>query len=356
MENNVIINPTTICINFPSSPQNEIHRDYVLDTIDQMLKESSLVVVGGQEGIGKTTVLTQYARRHPNDTISCYINANSKIGYDPDSIRLIIAEQVFWIITKKFYEEDSIDTFTFNRLIYRLERMAKNRGMPYVFMVDGIDDIPKEDNKYRSTILRDILPIGQQWLKCLFSGTEIAKAPEINHLCTSWMVPFLGENEVREYFHDIKLNPEQLSDIKQICKGIPSRISSVKRLLNAGKTIEEIIDGTAGGIVDFVGMEFQTTGKLPEQMSQLMALIAFSLSTFSIQDLSIMVGLDQSQVLSDINNSVLLQKDVRSGAVSFISNLHRKHAQAMLSDRRQWAIDRIIEYLGVCLSNSLKNE
>jgi signal recognition particle GTPase len=44
-------------------------------------------MIEGGEGLGKTTRLAQFAQRHPDHTISVFIKAASRFGYDPATVR-----------------------------------------------------------------------------------------------------------------------------------------------------------------------------------------------------------------------------------------------------------------------------
>ncbi len=53
------------CSSFPESPKLEVPRTNVIDTIEDIFKNDvQVVVVEGEDGIGKTTLLSQFARRH----------------------------------------------------------------------------------------------------------------------------------------------------------------------------------------------------------------------------------------------------------------------------------------------------
>ena len=57
-----VVNLTTICRNFPLEPQPEIHREYLLNTIDNIFNsDTQIVVVEGLESIGKSILMSQFA-------------------------------------------------------------------------------------------------------------------------------------------------------------------------------------------------------------------------------------------------------------------------------------------------------
>ena len=90
-----IVDTSMFCQNFPPQLKNEVQRTAVLSTIDLMLGgETDLVVVHGSEGIGKTTLLAQFARAHPDQTISIFIRPSSRFGYDPNFLVSDMCSQI----------------------------------------------------------------------------------------------------------------------------------------------------------------------------------------------------------------------------------------------------------------------
>jgi MoxR-like ATPase len=67
-----VIDLTKICQNFPSMPSPDINRDNYLETIDKIFLDGvPIIVLEGEEGIGKTTLMGKFALRHPLNS-SCW--------------------------------------------------------------------------------------------------------------------------------------------------------------------------------------------------------------------------------------------------------------------------------------------
>jgi len=83
-----VMDLTTICHSFPQMPELLIPRDNLLNTVERMFGgDIELVMIEGEEGLGKTTLLAQFAQWHPNRTFSIFIKAASRFGYDPATVR-----------------------------------------------------------------------------------------------------------------------------------------------------------------------------------------------------------------------------------------------------------------------------
>lgn len=95
MGNLEIMDLTKLCSSFPEiasgsalSSSRVIERDNIIDTIQTILSgETQVVGVEGEEGIGKTVLLAQFANRNSLNTISIFIRPASRWGYDPAVVR-----------------------------------------------------------------------------------------------------------------------------------------------------------------------------------------------------------------------------------------------------------------------------
>ena len=140
-----IMDLTAACQSFPEIPVPQIRRDNILDTIDMIFEgNTELIVVEGVEGIGKTTLLAQFAMRHPNHALSLFIKPTSRFAYDPGILRFDLCNQLRWTLHQEELKtpEDADDAFLRNHLLELRKRARRNRETFY-FIVDGIDEIPE---------------------------------------------------------------------------------------------------------------------------------------------------------------------------------------------------------------------
>lgn len=163
-----IMDLTVVCQSFPEILEPQIHRDNILDTIDTIFKgDTNLIVIEGVEGIGKTTLLAQFAKRYPDNALSLFIKPTSIWTYDPKILQFDLCDQIQWALRKEKLEEpeDADDAFLRNSLLKLRKRARTNRELFY-FVVDGLHDIPEEDKHIRKPIL-DMLPLGLQGFRLL---------------------------------------------------------------------------------------------------------------------------------------------------------------------------------------------
>jgi ABC-type multidrug transport system ATPase subunit len=62
-----VLNLINICSSFPESLEMEVPRENMVSTlVGQLKRNTEIIVVEGEEGIGKTTLMSQFARAYPN--------------------------------------------------------------------------------------------------------------------------------------------------------------------------------------------------------------------------------------------------------------------------------------------------
>jgi translation initiation factor RLI1 len=135
-----IVDLTKVSIDFPELKEPQILRDPMIDTLEDMLESLDLVIVEGKEGMGKTTLLAQFAKRHKSCTISIFINSTSRYTYDPANIQFEFCNQINWILYKD--------------ILYNLTKILVSH---FVNIILNIWRIYGENN-HRSIVIRTTYP------------------------------------------------------------------------------------------------------------------------------------------------------------------------------------------------------
>src|SRR5438876_10789567 len=105
-----VMDLTVACRSFPEAPDSEVRRENLLDTIDTIFGgETRLIVVEGLEGIGKTILLSQFAKRHPHHVLSLFIRPSSRLAYAPEYLKLVLSEQLHWALQQEVLNVETVD-------------------------------------------------------------------------------------------------------------------------------------------------------------------------------------------------------------------------------------------------------
>ncbi len=168
-----VVDLPLLSANFPPALRAEVLRGNIVNTLTNLVTDSVYAAaVEGAEGIGKTTFLSQFVRRHNMTAISTFITAANRLSYDPELIRTDISVQVHWVLSGEVLDRSRHDAALLKSYYADLQRVAKQRKTLFYFVVDGIEELDPRDRDNLIQALSDILPLGIPQFRFLFSGDE----------------------------------------------------------------------------------------------------------------------------------------------------------------------------------------
>lgn len=345
MAKQIIVDLTTICPTFPRLPQPLIERESMLDTFDDMFAaDIQVIVIEGKEGIGKTTLLAQYALRYPQQAVSLFIKP-TRLGYDPQILQFNLCNQINWIIRR---EELSPEDFQNNLLQIQLNHLIKiAKKHAVLFVVDGLSEIPQHDRQIRREII-EMLPLGYNNFRFVFSGAlaDIAAVlPRDTRVKQQTLAPFSLYDTIK-YFGDIGIQQEAGEELYRTFRGIPGNLTSVRRAIASGTPVDVII-GNPSKAPDLFEYEWKTVD--PTNQSQLFALaiLAFDPSDHDIDSLAHLLDMTHDQTQQLLMDISLIEIRDETGHISFVSETYRRFVSHRLRDLErevdQLIIDRILK-------------
>jgi hypothetical protein len=331
-----ILDLVSISANFPSAPQHEILRDNVVNTIKTLVQDTYSAAIEGPEGIGKTTLLAQFARRNHTSSISLFISAANRFSYDPDLMRLDIASQVHWCISGEPLDRSTYDPALLKNYYSDLQQRARNRRLQIYFLIDGIDDLEASERQITIQHLADILPLGIPQFRFLFAGDEALYrgllGPRIN--IKSFPLTEFGIEETRSLFkhHDIDL--ASLNEVNSICRGIPGRLAGVLRALDKGTTLAEFIQYAPSKWPEFFETDWKQLDATNVDLQQILALLAHDPKPHSIQDIAEILNMPQEKIRLHLASLNFINIDGATAKVTYATAGLRRYAADKLKLRR----------------------
>ncbi len=253
-----IIDLTKIATTFPQLRKPSIQRENMVTTLVEMLgADTEVVIAEGPDGIGKTTLLAQFALEHPNQTFSLFIRSSSRWAYDSGMLTRDLCDQIGWALSKERYRiSKGLDPIQLlgNR-IFDLQRHANFERSTYYFVIDGLEEIPDEDCHEREMILK-ILPFGLPRFRFIFSGPlKSLHGQKIGEIKSFRLTGFTFE-ETREFFKDVVEDRNALETIHKVSKMVPGNLASVRRLLQAGSDVSELLRELPERLPDLFDLEW----------------------------------------------------------------------------------------------------
>jgi Cap4, dsDNA endonuclease domain/NACHT domain len=221
---------------FPVASQQWVPTPTVFRALDQALRnlKSGFILLEGEPGIGKSTLLAEYARRRKDVTFAyhCYVPDDRSLGNDRLKQSAFVRSMCI-ALSKAFpdlefphpYKEYSLELL--NTWLHHVSERKKRA----VFIVDGLDHV---HGKHRQrviteplTLILDNLPpdnvlivLGSQYLAALPPSVQdhIASDPR-RHI----KVPRFVQSQIKEFLarRGVELKPEHLAMAQEVSGGVP---------------------------------------------------------------------------------------------------------------------------------------
>lgn len=246
----------------PCPVSNEIIRKEILALCEKRLAEDNVLCLYGDEGVGVTTVLAQFAREHGRNCVS-YFNAGLDIMLmDTDVIEHSVVEQLYWYA----YEKDEsfnireAENANITALWPSVYRKIKRSDKPLYFVFDGFDHIPPEKVEGIKRFLEKLFWNNGRFI---FAGKkEYIKdiIPSSSKLSISeYEIIRFGDADVKDYFRKSvpDISDEDLYALCDITRGLGSRMETVlNRHIKKGK-LKELVESNASGTTDLYDADYQ---------------------------------------------------------------------------------------------------
>jgi hypothetical protein len=334
---------------FPELPKPLINRDHLLRSIEEVVTaDAPVLFLEGAPGDGTTCMLAQFCQRHPKQTFSLFIKPASKLTYSLDYLRLVLAEQFHWCLYGEALKKARMTESEFKALSLQIVRKArKSKGNVLYFIIDGLHQIPQEDRTVISQVFSDLLPMGVPGCRFIISGLQQDLSIYLHRSVTSryYQLPKFSIEECKTFLACTGIDPVECERVYELCKGgSPGQVAVVQRLLIAGTPLSELLEKDPGQYLEFVKLEFECLKSLTDKERLLVANIAYSKVTYTIEKLSDLGQVDTTTTSNLVKKCAFLRISP-SGQLEFISEAHRQHAGKQLESLKKPALEEQLRYL-----------
>jgi len=330
---------------FPIFPkENLVDRQSFIETIERMFSEVQVVFLEGEEGFGTTTTAAQFCISYPERAFGLFIKPSSRTTYSPDYLRLTLAEQIIWFLDREEMKEDSIGPVEFRKIIIRLGRKITRKN-PVYFVVDGLQKIQSDEHVIEE-IFRDILPIWQDNIKFLICGKQDSFEHYIADISCKYIHQLtLSSQEVQRFMLPFPIDGNDVRTLHSLCQGVPGRLASVRRLMQGGMSLNEILSATPEKFPSFVKLEFSPVEDLSKMARKILATITFSGRQFNRNQIIELTGATDLDIIEVLNSCHFIIENETEKKIDFVSDAHRRFASTLLAASKNEIIGRNVECL-----------
>lgn len=322
MTNNVqLTNSISITQWFPKAAGKTVRRDNFLDSIDNLFSRGNrIVIIEGEEGVGKTCLLSQYAEGNSDNVFVLFIG--SKCAWDYDAMNLLddLNRQIYFYLNHDLYDnKNPFELIYFRQTLRNLVYTLKVRRQNITLIIDGIDQIPYA-SRGNADILIDNLPLTCANMRILIStrnqnNDAIKKISQIVNPSSIVLTGF-SRLETKDYFSDdLRLSDEQVEYLHYTFKS-PRQLSLIKDKLMSCNNVEACIEAISSDLTNFLEEEW-ANGDATELEIMIIAILCIDSATTSIIDISGMTNESVCDIKITADNSKYLNYDINSENVFF---------------------------------------
>lgn len=229
----------------PCPIENEIIRKQELKLCENRLEKDNILFLTGEEDIGLTTLLAQFARIHGNNCVS-YFNTGLDLALlNPDYVEQDIATQLNRYVLDSYDYVKDMECTSISSLNHRVMQKMKKEKAPLYFVFDGFDNIPEALVDGIRKIFEKLI-----WKKCRFIFTGDSDKikqliPDNKDLqCSEHQILPFSDSDVNEYFRQLspELSESDLEKLRCISRCQAGRMSIINKNYIAKGRLEELLN------------------------------------------------------------------------------------------------------------------
>lgn len=259
----------------PRIRERLISREQYLEFLEGQLEENKVLCVQGVEGVGVTTTLALFAKRHGSHCASYFNNGWSRYLLNPKAIVSSLQSQLE-LASSNIEDGDNEKNLT--TWIYRLNKMTRGKNCYFYFVFDGFDNLPVVFVDGIKSVLTPLFSVSNA--RFVFSGdAQNLKQllPEGTVLKQTNELFKFQENDVDGYLRgvDPNMKAEDISIFYNLSKRGNARLLTIltDKLQKYG--MQKIRDFYQYGVDDFYAEDYEWIEAQERIAQQLMALLAF---------------------------------------------------------------------------------
>lgn len=337
----------TAAVQSPIIPPDppEIDREHVIRMLVSILEGSTrIVALEGAEGMGKTTLLRQFARRHASQTVALFVSAASRFAYSPIQLRMELCERLAELVKGDRSDYSEADEAEVQRLTYALARRAASQRQVYYFLLDGIEEIPETEDTSRSQIL-SLLPFGIEHFRFIISGPaeDLQLLRAAKRTLKAYPLGYLSEHECERFLGELSLTTSEAHEIYAATGGVPGRLAIVRRLLVTSSNRTEVIARLSQALPELFELEWAAADPSDELQVLVLAILAHEARSYSAAELGGVLQVQPERIRAKVQSLSFVNED-SNGLFSFQSESFRKFVGDRLSALRPKVNDLFIDY------------
>lgn len=337
-ERTEVVSTTDLSVTFPHVPSFAVYRSNVVHSVEKCLDSKPVVYVTGPPGIGKTTVLAQFAQ-NTRTSVSVFLKPESLGMSTPDLVRQEIAAQVRHLLRIHVVDDSPIPEGEYSQLLTLLAKRAKQAIGNVYFVVDGFGD---QSVDFQKSMLQRLLPLSLAPSEFRFVLAGAGPAPAL----TEYRVPFqtvhlsgLAHPEATPLFSDLVADGATVDAlVNAVGDGHPGRLTELREQLEMGVPPSEVINKASAEYHDLIRQSLaMALGRDPAN-GYLLAALAFGRRDYTTDEIAIVASVDLPTAAHGLASMPFASLGKRGWRLA--SPMHQEVAQLVAAEHRRPVLRR----------------
>jgi hypothetical protein len=329
---------------FPSISEPHISRDNLVKYIENCFSSNvDVVTIEGEESVGKTILLAEYAKTFNDKCISYFIPSVNKTTCDPEVMLLDIANQLNLFIFGKEIDLSEVKLdLVYQRLLFESDKNFRRTGKKIIIVLDGLEHLEGQYEHARNIILTN-LPIGRKSFGLLLSGNPAVIGVQIDKGIQHRTVTVVGFTfeETKRFLG--KHDDTVYSECFRISAGKPGLLASLNRVL---KTEGEIPPNISGKQISIDKLyEFEWNKLSNKSIEKALALMIFGKRNATINEIADMIEVENVSLQKILSDLSFIRTNKDTGVLEFVSDSFGRFAAGKLKQYQNDALDLTISSL-----------
>ncbi|WP_422016125.1 hypothetical protein [Roseateles sp.] len=318
--------------------------------------ETEVLLLEARPGIGATSLCAEYFNTIDEPAILLTVHARSRLGYSLPYLVEQALRQAYSLLGEEPKGDKSDNILAeWQRTLPKLTRKVKSVRQKLHIVIDGLYQIPPEDEKYQTEVVKEILLFGSPDIKHVLTWRERLDKPVYlkSTLTRIAAIPPLSDNEALALLVAEGVPAKWHKEVIASTGGIPAKLASVARLNALGKldsinirsSLDEFYDEEFSALVD--GSQCST-----DDVEIALSFVTFSKKPLSHDELARLSRISSDCLSRIMNSNGFVHVDNDSGLITLSSITHRDFLSNRLVSRRIAVIKAFVDGLAEAPASS----
>ncbi|PKO15283.1 MAG: hypothetical protein CVU39_11815 [Chloroflexi bacterium HGW-Chloroflexi-10] len=331
-------------LTLPTLPDIHVSRaNYISWLHDRFTTGRKVIVIKGEDGIGKTTLLNEFSRVYKDNSF-CFFIGSDIWGSSTHFFLSEMCEQMAKYLEINYNTSDSNLSDSkleadFRDFYRKIAKQARRNGNKIFFIIDGLDLVNKSFGE--KTII-DLLPYDppEGLYLIVSSNSDLG----LNFPYDGLQFQKFSPAETEDFLTRLKVPKPIMHEIYKACDGLPGYLAELARELSSETPLEKVLMDLPKGFKNLLERNWNRLSP-NEACLDIFALICFSEIKLDKTQISKILDLNIEGTNELIEKNCFFKQETNNIYIEFVSNAYKKFVEEKVKNRKIKSELSIIKFL-----------